>query len=359
MRKLYVLLIAATAAMLMMCSCSDKSNNITSKEICDSFNKKAEQLKIEKEYVPIDTGYYEEPNLETRITLEKLAAAGVITYSVERFAWWTECMTIKYKVVREIEDTYYEGENDVLWSKDIYGTDTVPVYSYEEHFMVDVRITEKYMEMIKDTVSPKGDLDMICPDYSLTDWPQDTLKTAENWTVIPEPQAPAIPHVRKEIKKPEPKPVKQTAVKEREVKNVERVEVVREPKPEPVKYPICKSMDEEMTKKYKEAKEKENKTTVLLFAYATKSVKARNIQILTNDDGTKCAKAQVVLNTVDVTPQGHILTRMINGVPDTTSVQFTYYLDKGWDLDSCPMKKIKVPNYKIGASSDSNDDDVE
>ncbi len=333
MRKFYILSLVAIAAVFMMSSCGDKSNKISSEEISDLFNKETERLKIDKEYVEIDTGYYELESASARLTLEKLANAGVITYNVERFAWWEECMTIKQWTIVKVEDTYYEGEDTLLSSRDIYGKDTVPEYTYHEHFMVDVRIAEKYKNMIKDTtVVVEEDADMVMPKYDPKNWQQDTLLTTESWPVLTEPKAPQPPHVRKEIKRPPEKPV--VKKEEKEEKRQERVDTPKQDVKTPVRYPICKDMDEATAENFKAAKAKENKTSVKLLAYAIKAVKARNIQIINKEDGSRGAKAQLVLNTADVTPQGHILfNKVINGVSDTLDVKLTYYLDKGWTLD--------------------------
>lgn len=338
MRKISIMLAVVLAALLVMSSCGDPSSKISSGEISDLFNKEAARLQIDKQYVEIDTGYYEVSSKNERLVLEKLANAGVITYSVERFAWWTECMTIKYDAVVKIEDTYYEGENDVLSSREIKGRDTVPEYSYEEHFMVDVRITDKYKKMIKDTaVVDDVDPDLVLPKYNPKDWAYDTLELSENWPVIAEPKAPEVPHVRKEIKKPEPV-VRNEEKREEPANREEKVE-----KPEPVKYPICKSMDQATADKFEAAQAKENKGTVKLLAYAIKAVKARNIQIVNKEDGSKGARAEVILNIKEVTPQGHILhNAVVNDIPTKTDVNLTYYVDKGWTLDSCAIDMVSI-----------------
>ncbi len=340
-------MVVACATLFMMSSCGDKSDKISSDEISDLFNKETERLKIDKEYVEIDTGYYELNCPESRLVLEKLASAGVITYNVERYAWWVECMTIKYNTVVKIEDTYYEGENDVISSKEIYGRDTVPVYTYEEHFMVDVRITEKYMKMIKDTTEvEEEDLDMVLPKYDPKDWPQDTLSLAENWPKIAEPKEPEIPHVRKDVKRP---PEKQTTEKNEIEKNERKYNDQPRDVKQSVQYPICKAMDEATEAKYNAAKKNENKTAVKLLAFSVKAVKARNIQIINKEDGSRGAKAQLVLNTAEVTPQGHILfNNVINGVSDTLDVKLTYYLDKGWTLDTFEYSHEAI-NAKVSA----------
>ena len=341
-------MVVACATLFVMSSCGDKSDKISSDEISDLFNKETESLKIDKEYVEIDTGYYELNCPEARLVLEKLASAGVITYNVERFAWWEECMTIKQWTIVKVEDTYYEGEDYLLSSRDIYGKDTVPEYTYHEHFMVDVRIAEKYKNMIKDTtVVVEEYADMVMPKYDPKNWPQDTLLTTENWPVLTEPKAPQPPHVRKEIKRPPEAPV--VKKEEKEEKRQERVDTPKQDVNTPVRYPICNAMDKATEEKFITAKSKESKASVKLLAFAIKAVKARNIQIINKEDGSRGAKAQLVLNTADVTPQGHILfNNVINGVSDTLDVKLTYYLDKGWTLDTFEYSHEAI-NAKVSA----------
>ena len=324
---------------LSLVSCGEKEKEISSKKIVKLFNDKNEQ----KFYVSIDTGYYELNDNNQRLMLEKLSKAGVIQYVVERYAWYTECKRIVSPSPQKIFDYYYIGENNIIKSETKYKPiDTVTNYDYEEHFMVKVALTDKIKKYIKKEKEEKVEVDedMKNPEYNVKDWPYDTLHSAENWPVIVKPSVPKLPHERIEIPKPQEKKVEQPVVEK-------KTEVVKEKKPT---YPICKCLDKTTKEMYENAKKIENQGQVELFAYEIKAVKARKIKTYKAKTGVNFIKAEIITNTVDVTPQGHLLNgeELINGIPNMTVVYLCDF-PKGWKIiDSTLVNEFEIlPKFDL------------
>ena len=338
MKKILIGLMAMFCV-LSLTSCGEKEKEISSKKIVKLFNDKNEQ----KFYVSIDTGYYELNDMNQRLMLEKLSKAGVIQYVVERYAWYTECKRIVSPSPQKIFDYYYIGENNIIKSETKYKpVDTVTNYDYEEHFMVKVALTDKIKKYIKKEKEEKVEVDedMRNPEYNVKDWPYDTLHSAENWPVIVKPSVPKLPHERIEIPKPQEKKVEQPVVEK-------KPEVVKEKKPT---YPICKCLDKTTKEMYENAKKLENQGQVELFAYEIKAVKARKIKTYKAKTGVNFIKAEIITNTVDVTPQGHLLNgeELINGIPNMTIVYLCDF-PKGWKIiDSTLVNEFEIlPKFDL------------
>ena len=338
MKKILIGLMAMFCV-LSLVSCGEKEKEISSKKIVKLYNDKNEQ----KFYVSIDTGYYELNDNNQRLMLEKLSKAGVIQYVVERYAWYTECKRIVSPSPEKIFDYYYIGENNIIKSETKYKpVDTVTNYDYEEHFMVKVALTDKIKKYIKKEKEEKVEVDedMKNPEYNVKDWPYDTLHSAENWPVIVKPSVPKLPHERIEIPKPQEKKVEQPVVEK-------KPEVVKEKKPT---YPICKCLDKTTKEMYENAKKIENQGQVELFAYEIKAVKARKIKTYKAKTGVNFIKAEIITNTVDVTPQGHLLNgeELINGIPNMTVVYLCDF-PKGWKIiDSTLVNEFEIlPKFDL------------
>jgi len=337
--KRIIIGLMAMFCVLSLVSCGEKDKEISTKKIVKLYNDKNEQ----KFYVSIDTGYYEVNDKNQRLMLEKLSKAGVIQYVVERYAWYTECKKIEIPSPQKIFDYYYIGENNIIKSETKYKpVDTVTKYDYEEHFMVKVTLTDKIQKYIKkeEVETVEVDKDMIIPEYNEKDWPYDTLQSAEKWPVIIKPSEPKLPHERIEIPKPQEKKVEQPVVEK-------KTEIVKEKKPT---YPICKCLDKTTKDLYENAKKNECSGKVELFAYEIKAVKARKIQTYKAKTGVNFIKAEIITNTVDVTPQGHLLNgkNLINGIPNMTVVYLCDY-PKGWKIiDSTLVNEFEIlPKFDL------------
>lgn len=322
MKKSYYLL-AAMAVSVLLASCGCKCSTepkISSKMVTKLFNEKATELCLNKQYTSFDTGYYEQNDENARLVLQKLAHAGVIDYKVERFAWFNKCTDIRYTVTKYI-DYYCENTGEKVNVQKVMGNDTVIYYDLEEHYMVNVQVKSKYKSMIVDAKPvPAGDKDLAFPLYKETS--EDTMQSNEAWPAMESPKVPEAPHERKDIKCAERKDVTEPAVTKKET-------------PKKVKYPICKSIDPATEEAYKAAHELERRGTVTIFAYQVDAVKARNIQTFKKEDGTLGARCEVILKSNKVTPQAHILMgHIIDGIPAKVDIKLTYYIDKGWTIDS-------------------------
>ena len=140
--------------------------------------------------VPIKTGYYELNDFDGREMLNKLASAGVVTCDVERFAWW-EKHREKKSVPHTVEryDWWYG-----YYTTTEYSTKWVTNYEFEEHFMVNVVLTEKAKAYALDHVPgpkyvEKEDKDMIQPKYIDSLYPENQVRYTENWPEIKHPLA--------------------------------------------------------------------------------------------------------------------------------------------------------------------------
>ena len=147
MKNLYII-VASIATVVLLSSCRN-NKEIDTRLVTKLYNEKAADLCKNKVYVEIDTGYYELNDIEKRTTLQKLAHAGVIEYTTVRYAWYTKCVD-RQNTTTKVIDYYCEDTDELVGSENIMGIDTVANYSYEEHYMVWVRIARKYRSMILD-----------------------------------------------------------------------------------------------------------------------------------------------------------------------------------------------------------------
>ena len=104
-----------------------------------------------------------------------------------------------------------------------------------------------------------------------------------------------------------------------------------------------------MTKRYQEAKAAEYQGTALILAYEISAVKCRNIQVFNKEDHSLAVRCEVIVQSKNVTPQGHILMEdMIDGIPAKVDITLTYYVDKGWVIDSQEIEVTKQVRNRRG-----------
>lgn len=334
-------LLVTTAIAMMMVSCGVDNTKIDSKAVNKLYNDKLAELCMDKVYTTIDTGYYELNDEYARYQLQQLAHAGVIEYNVERFAWFNKCTDIANTVTKVIE-FYCEDNGDLSHRQNVYGRGEVISYNLEEHYMVDVRIKRKYKSMLVDALPEPNieDKDLAAPIYDYKAFPEDNLANNEAWPEMVAPKIPAPPVERKDIKCKE----KKEAPKAQQQRPVQRQEV-----PRVEKKPRCVSIDMATTNRYNEAKAAEDHGEVFILAYEITAVKCRNIQVFTKEDHSLAARCEVIVQSKNVTPQGHILmSDIIDGIPAKVDINLTYFVDKGWVIDANEREVTKQVRNKRG-----------
>lgn len=294
----------------LLASCTQSPESISERTIKKAVQEELEQNMLDQSYTKIPVGYFECDDESARIILAKLAAAGVITYEVERYAWWN-----KYLAAGNFWGNYYGAKE----------------YFFEEHFMVNVELTDEGKKMAVDTIpqpQERIDEDMKQPEINLEEFPEFNYER-EKWPEIPNPEA---PDERPEAPAQEEQEVPEVSSeayanlnnifdqKEKETPQID--ENMRE---------ALLSLDVETQTKYLAAKEKEHTTGVILKSSALKVADVRFIR--TNID-QKTATAEVIVKTVDVTPAGRIIDGKYENTKLCAPVEFMYYDDKGWVLQS-------------------------
>ena len=161
------------------------------REILKKCNKNLVETGQDSAVVMFNVGYYEENSNDQRLMLEKLKAAEIIDYEVERFAWWeknTVKKTVPYTVTKS--DWWYG-----TYQETHYTTKYVTEYNFKEHFMVNVSLTDKTKKYaLSHQPEPKKkeivDKDFKQPMYYDSLYPENkVLMLSENWPEVPHPLA--------------------------------------------------------------------------------------------------------------------------------------------------------------------------
>ena len=192
MKRLYLCLMAF--AVIALASCGGHSaDKLSKEEILKQCNKNLVEMGLDSSVVTIKIGYYEENDPYNRLQLEKLKAAGIVNYDVERFAWWEtkkEKKTIYHNV-----DYYYTWTGAYAYTKKEASTKWVTSYEYDEHFMVNVSLTDNAQKYaLGHKPSPKlkeeEDHDFKQPIYYDSLYPENKInQLSENWPEVPHPLA--------------------------------------------------------------------------------------------------------------------------------------------------------------------------
>ena len=260
---------------LFMCICAvsctsqDKLPESTIKNlVTEELNKK----NLLNQYATIEVGYYEENDEDERYVLRKLAAAGVITYKVER---------IEAKV--KVRDGY--------------------TYDYNTYRVVDkYKTVTRYKYFVETALTAKGDSLAVAYIPRYEEEPDEYLQYPE-YKIYPEDAV-----SREEVFGDDGKPVEVVEEKKEEEKAEEHASEKPEPKTD-----------------YEKAKAKEHKATKYVKTHSLKVTDARNILVR---EGV--GAADVIVDSYDVSPFGRILKYEREGTHEIYEVSFVYYQDKGW-----------------------------
>ena len=307
-----VLLFGTAIFALFISSCSSQNRDyLPTSVVEDAVEEQMKLNMLDQSYTSLQTGYFECNEKSTRITLAKLAAAGVIEYKVERFAWWK-----KHLYAGNSYGSYYGGES----------------YKFEEHFMVSVQLTEEGKKLVVDSIPTPEKLEdeaLAMPDVDSTAWPEKNY-VVENWPVIPCPEKKNDDKIVENLADS----VKAAVEKLEERSNVSNIFEPNLPEEEPyTEQSSWVSLDVETETKYVAAKEKIKTEPVILKSSALEVADVRYIQTyVMQNSSISMAKAEVIVKTKDVTPAGRIIDHKCEGTKLCTLVNFMYYDDKGWVL---------------------------
>ena len=320
MRKLKVYsMLAVFAAVSVLTSCTFHSpDEISSRDITKEYNRVIEEQVANMVTVPVMIGKYECNDDGERYALRELEAAGLITYDVERLAWWE-------KAFKSVKHTYTAYESYGWYSYPVEKSywDKKESYDFEDHYIVTVALTDKGKKLVvEEFPTPEGDKDMKQPEFDPAEYAWNKADLSEEWPYIENPF----------IKKEKKEEKTQTPVQEEPIAEVK----------EDVSDSKVERIDAEKYKKYKAFTPEFE--WVALLAYKTEAVKARKIQIAKQENGISKATAEVIVETVDVSDAGRIKCYVEEGQKMLYKVALTYYLDKGWVLDVGGIELISAPS---------------
>ena len=269
MKTLFRILLLLICTSIISCTSKDI---LPESKILDLVTEELNKENLLNQYTTISIGYYEENDEDERYELRKLAAAGVITYKVER---------IETKV--RVKDGY--------------------TFDYNTYRVVDqYKTVTKYKYFVETALTAKGDsLSVVTIPYYVTE-PDKYLEYPE-FKLYPEDAVSRIEVFEDDKQKVE-------AVEEKE-SNEKKAETHSE-KPEP-------------KTDYEKAKAREHKDDKYVKTFSLKATDARNILVR---DGI--ATADVIVDSYDVSPFGRILKYEREGSHEIYKVSFVYYQDKGW-----------------------------
>jgi len=272
-----VLLLCASAAFV---SCGSSSRDeVSASQLKSQLN---DRLEIEGEdfhYASVKVGFYEENSEAERYKLRKLAAAGVLTYEVQRmdakvsvktgYDWWSG---------RSI----YKQVNKKVCFVTVALTDAGRKCVLKE-------LPEPVEEEDSDLLNPN---DEYYPEFDVPEKETFSDKKAEqNLEPVSTPDS--------EAKQPETEPEAEAPAPEAKPKS-----------------------------EYEQAKEREHSETIYVRTYKMRVTKVRNIRIL---DGE--ARFEAIVERYDVTPFGRVFDRVYEGDKTLARCGAVYYEDKGWKVE--------------------------
>lgn len=262
---------------LFICLCASSctnQNRIPETRIKKLVTEELHRNNLLNQYATITVGYYEENDDNERYILRKLAAAGVLTYKVDR---------IESK--SRIRDGYSFDYN---------------TYRLVEQY----KTVTRYKYFVETTLTAKGDSLSVANIPLYEDKPDKYLHIPE-MKVFPEDSV-----LREERFSNDDKPTESE-----EKTQVEDQKTIQEPE------------KSEPKTEYEKAKAMEHKEIKYVKSHSLKVTDARNI-FIRNGSG----KADVIVDSYDVSPFGRILSHEREGRHSIWNISLTYFQDKGWVL---------------------------
>ncbi len=327
----------AVLAVSLMISCSSNDpDKLSAGTVEDLVEELLEESAQDQSYVTVRVGKYEENDWAARARLMQLQAAGVITYKVERFAWWNKTLAVDYTY------RYYEtvgGRYEKIGN--VY-------YDFEEHIVVTVGLTDEGKIICVDSIpqpQPKVDKDMEQPEFNPADFPESKINLKENWKYIPNPDAPPAPANVKQKKEDTydlGKALREEQSGVKESAPVEHHEVYDDEAPKRLSLDIKTSMA------WEKLKDQLHDEDVILKSSRLKVKKARFIQIFDDKTtGVRCGCAEIIIEMTDVTPAGRVMEQKYDGIRLCAPVSLVFFYDKGWILQDKSLNLSAVSNLGI------------
>jgi hypothetical protein len=311
MKKSSLLLMSMFVAALTFVGCSQSPDSISESTILKQFNKQLAMEAEAEEFCPIQIGTYDCPSDSYRLKLRQLEAAKLITYDVERYAWWERSFKNVRESYRVLRGNYWYSYYDTE-----YRTVKKTNYDFEDHYVVTVALTSKGEKLaVADLPSPaiEENPDLVQPEIDPSKYAWNKVDLTEEWPYIPNPflepeqaEEEVKTEPAEEPKKEEEKPAKKEETK------VDRIDSLQ--------YEKYMQLDQ-------------SAENVYLKALETEGIKARNIQIY-EVDGIRKARAEVIVATKNTTDAGRIFLEVEDDIRHIVPVEFEFYQDKGWVLKS-------------------------
>lgn len=320
MKRIFEAFCAMLMIAMQVSSCSNYQN-LTSRTIVDQVNTILKQKGLTQSFETLETGVYECNDESERLILRAYDAAGLVKYNVQRYAWWEKSQ----KNVSEPYIVTHQG----WWSsynETKYRTVKKDSYNFEDHYIVTIELTRKAKKYIVDELPEpiiQEDKDMKGPDIDPAKYAWNQADLRESWPNIENPFI-----ERKESK----------ASNNEEAYKSETSNSNREQSQTSEEQPKNNSIERKDLAQYKAYYNlaPDSETSYIKLG-EIKAVKARNI-LLVNENGIRRAKADVILETYNVSDFGRILCDLENGEKTELSIGLTYYEDKGWIVDNDDIK---------------------
>jgi len=318
MKKIQTLLWAALVACLMLTGCTESRDNISSRQITQKVNNQLKAAAETDHFTSIAVGTYE-VDAFTRCQLKQLEAAGLITYSEQRFCWWEKRLVNK-KTTRYVTRSSWF----YTWQEPVTSYVKKTEYDNPDHVIATVALTAKGQKLTVESIPQPADnvdKDLQQPEYDPEDYPEGKADCAWNFPEIPNPW----------LKKEEPVEEEEPVVEEVAVVDSVVEELPAEEEEIEIPDDGVERIDKEVYQAYLKALAQAHSEEVIFRSYSIKATKARNIQLV-EVGGIRIARAEVILEVKSATDAGRILDGMLKGMKTTTPVVLTYYLDRGWVL---------------------------
>ena len=298
------------------------SQELTTKTIVKQYNAMLAQEGEAEVFADIRVGTYECNSSYERLILAQLDAAGLIDYDVTRYAWWEKEDVKRQKpyYVKELRGSWYYSWTETVTK---YKWVEETVYTFEDHYVVNVKLTLAGKKLVADIpeVEEELDKDLISKEVDPETYKWNKKDLSEEWPYIPNPFLKPEPEETTPEEEPAPEPEETTPVYidelEEEVEVTDTEDKVERIEAQQYEAYNALSLDSEI---------------VTLKAGTVKAIKARNI-LLVEADGIQTAEAEVITETCNATDAGRILVGFENGERDLDEVTLIYYLDKGWVLE--------------------------
>ena len=326
--KKFLSIVVAALVLVGACSffsCSPDKESISQREILKQTNQMMEDAALSQVFHHIKIGKFECNDASERYLLRQLQEAGIINYSVKRYAWWekeNKSVSEPYRVKRESYwYSYYDTE--YRWVKK-------DCYNFEDHYIVDIELTRKGKSLVVEQIPEpkmKVDEDLVQPEINPAEYAWNKKDLSEEWPDIPNP-----------FLKPEPEEEVAEAVEEAVEYEEESYEEEYDENYDAVEEEDAE--DEDPIERIEKQQYldyiafEESSEEVILQCAEIEAIKARNIQIYDDERGFRKARAEVIISTVDVSNVGRIFMGIEEDLRNMVVVEFDFFEDKGWVFNS-------------------------